>query len=235
VNQPVEVVVADLHSASASLADAAQRLQDGLVSVNDETTDLLGHGWKGGAASAYAPVWDKWNEGAKKVVEGLQRMSELLDIAGREYAKTDQSAAETVGSAMQGQGGATTSGSGGSGGAASAAPSASQIGSASGVGESGSGTGDAAGQALSSMGQLPQMAMQPLTQAGQAIGGLVQTAVQLATELAEKASDEDEPAGEKDDGAGTSGDSPTGTAPVDSGTPSPSPEGVERGVETRGE
>jgi len=236
VNQPVEVVVADLHSASASLADAAQRLQDGLTSVDHETSELLGSGWKGGAASAYAPVWQKWNEGATKVVEGLQRMSELLDIAGREYAKTDESAAQSVGATMQGQGGGSGR-PGGSGAGAPAVSPASGAGGTSGAGTGGTGSAmsDAVGQAVSSAGQLPQMAMQPLSQAGQAIGGLVASAAQLASGLAEKAEsaenarDEDE-RNDAPGGAESGGEQHTGAAPVDVAAPEP-----QRAVERRGE
>ncbi|MCP9273844.1 WXG100 family type VII secretion target [Mycolicibacterium arenosum] len=197
MSQPVEVVVSELHSASARLQDAAQRLRDGLAGVNDETTDLLGSGWKGGAASAYAPPWQQWNEGAKKVVEGLQRMSELLDIAGNEYAKTDQSAAASLGSAMRSPDGTT--------GGATVSPSAGGVGSptsagATGTGGSGSGPGASVGQALSSAAQLPQTAVQPLSQAGQAVAGLVQSAAQLASELAEKATAEEDGT-EEDSGA----------------------------------
>jgi hypothetical protein len=47
VGQSVDVVISDLHSASARLADAAQRLQDELSSVDDETKGLLGSGLEG--------------------------------------------------------------------------------------------------------------------------------------------------------------------------------------------
>jgi WXG100 family type VII secretion target len=225
VGQPVEVVVSDLHSASARLADSAQQLQDGLSSVNDETTQLLGSGWKGGAASAYAPVWQQWNDGAKKVVEGLQRMSEMLDIAAKEYAKTDQSAAEGLGSTMQGSGGSSGSGGGGtaSGDSGGAPASASTGGSSGGSGASsgsGSGVSEGLGQAMSAVGQLGGAAMQPLAQAGQAIAGLAQQAAQLATELAQDAekADSDEKDAEKADGATASGDHATGTAPVEDGS-----------------
>ncbi|OPX10080.1 WXG100 family type VII secretion target [Mycobacterium sp. AT1] len=57
MGQSVEVVVSELASASARRKAAAQSLRDGLSSVNDETTQLLGAGWKGAAASAYAPPW----------------------------------------------------------------------------------------------------------------------------------------------------------------------------------
>lgn len=222
MGQRVEVVVAELHSASAELAGAAQRLQDGLSGVNDEITELLGSGWKGDAASAYAPVWQQWNDGARKVVEGLTRMSELLDIAGREYAKTDESAAQGVGSSMHGEGGSGAAAPGGAVGGVAPASAATQAAPAG---------SDGAGQALGALPQLGQTATQPLSQVGQAIGGLIQSAVELATELAEKADDDEDETDEraeddeKDDGAAASGESPTGVAPVEVG---PGPVVVEK-------
>ena len=194
MGQSVEVVVAELYSASARLEDAAQRLQDGLSSVHDETTQLLGSGWQGGAASAYAPAWEQWHSGAEQVVEGLQRMSELLTIAGREYAKTDESASEALGSTVQGSGASSDPG---------GAPSAASAGAA---------------QAMSASSQLGQAAFSPLTSAGQAAAGIAQQAVQLATGLAQQAAEGDE--AERDDeqeaAAAPSDEQPTGTPPVES-------------------
>ena len=90
MERSVEVVVSELQAASERLRDAGQRLQDGLSSVDLETRQLLGSGWKGDAASAYGPAWDKWHDGAGQVVRGLQTMADLLSLAGKEYAKTDQ-------------------------------------------------------------------------------------------------------------------------------------------------
>lgn len=101
MGQPVEVVTSELHSAAARLADAGQRLQDGLSSVDLEVGQLLGSGWKGRAASAYETEWDKWHTGAGQVVRGLQTMSELLRRAADEYARTDQQSADAVGSSFQ--------------------------------------------------------------------------------------------------------------------------------------
>jgi WXG100 family type VII secretion target len=188
-----------LDSAAARLDDAAQRLRDGLSGVDDETTQLLGSGWKGGAASAYAPAWEKWHDGAKQVVEGLQRMSELLTIAGKEYAKTDESASGALGTTVQGAGGASAGGGGG-------APR---------VGADQTESGGAEPQSSASSAPIGQAAMQPLTQAGktaagtsqqigQAVAGFVQQAAQLATAVVEQA-----------EAAASLGDQSAGPAPVE--------------------
>jgi ESAT-6 family protein len=201
VGQSVEVVVSELHLAAARLDDAAQRLRDGLASVDDETKQLLGSGWKGGAASAYGPAWDQWHDGAEQVVTGLQRMSELLTIAGKEYAKTDESGSEALGSTVQGSGGSAGSG-GGTG--AGGLPDLGLGGGPSGTGGGSAGgqSADAGQQAMSSASQLGQAAVQPLTQVGQAAAGFVQQAAQLAAGLAQQAaqsqSDQDDASAERD-------------------------------------
>lgn len=236
----VEVVVAELHSASARLETSAQELRDGLASVDDETTQLLGADWKGGAASAYAPAWQQWYEGATKVVDGLQQMSELLDAAGTAYTTTDESAAQSVATAMQPTGESSgTSGtpSGRSASTSGSTGSSPNTGSSSSTGDSSS-VGESLGQAMSAASQLGQSAVQPLSTIGQAIAGLVQTAAQLSTALAQqeggseagsetpveddRASGEDGSEERPDDtddtvsaGAEPSGEQATGAAPAD--------------------
>ena len=234
MGQSVEVVVSELHSAAARLESAAQRLRDGLSAVDNETTQLLGSGWKGEAASAYGPAWQQWHDGAGQVVQGLQRMSELLTIAGKEYAKTDEQASGVLGSSMQGPGGSGGSTTGGhetrQSGGSSGDDMAQQMNLAD-QQTPASQTGQMA-QPLAQAGQavagLPQ-------QAGQAIAGLAQQAVQLAAGLAQQAGqaetggddssapkddqrgDESEERGDEPEGPGGAAPSeerPAGSAPV---------------------
>lgn len=97
----VEVVVSELRSAAVRLRDTGQRLQDGLSSMDLETRQLLDSGWNGDAAAAYGPAWDQWHSGAGQVIRGLQTMAELLTLAGKEYAKTDEQSGAAMDSTMQ--------------------------------------------------------------------------------------------------------------------------------------
>jgi WXG100 family type VII secretion target len=210
VGQSVEVVVSELHSASARLESAAQRLKDGLASVNDETTQLLGSGWKGGAASAYGPAWEGWHKGADQVVQALQRMSELLTIAGKEYAKTDEAGADALNSTVQSSGG--SAGTGGSGASSGQGPPGLGLGGGS---PSGTGGGSAGGQsagagqqAMSSVSQLGQAAAGMAQQSAQAVAGLAQQAAQLAMGLAQQAGQAHE-AGDAQPDITTSSTAPT--------------------------
>ncbi|MEZ0341542.1 WXG100 family type VII secretion target [Mycobacterium sp. pV006] len=106
----VEVVVSEMFTASERLREAGQRLQDGLSAVDLETRQLLGSGWKGDAATAYGTAWDQWHGGAGQVIRGLQTMSELLTIAGKEYAKTDEQSGQMLDSTMQVEGSGVGSG-----------------------------------------------------------------------------------------------------------------------------
>ena len=184
MGQSVEVVVSELHSASARLESAAQRLKDGLASVDDETSQLLGSGWKGGAASAYGPAWEGWHEGADQVVQALQRMSEPLTIAGKEYAKTDEAGADALGSTVQSSGG--SAGSGGSGAPSPQSPPDLGLGSGGGGGSPGGQSAGSGQQAMSSVSQLGQAAAGMAQQSAQAVTGLAQQAAQLAMGLAQQ-------------------------------------------------
>lgn len=206
----VEVVTSELHVAADRLRASAQRLQDGLSSVDLETSNLLSSGWKGEAATAFGKYWDQWHNGAGQVVRALQTMSDALDEAGRVYAAQDEEAGRALGSSMQGGGGGGT-GSGGGGGspAGGAAPAAAASSTGGSTAAAGAGSGQAGGagasapsladsmnlgqviQPLSQLGAIPaQMAGQltaGLVQAGQIAAGAAQQAVQAGIEIAQQA------------------------------------------------
>lgn len=51
-----------LSSAFQFLAGVAERLGGGVRSADGRVRSVLGHGWSGGAASSFAPIWDSWHE-----------------------------------------------------------------------------------------------------------------------------------------------------------------------------
>jgi WXG100 family type VII secretion target len=193
VGGSVEVVVSELDSAAARLADAGQRLQDGLSAVDLSVEELLAKGWKGGAATAYTAEWDKWHNGAGQVVRGLQSMSESLKAAGAQYAATDQQAAEAVGSSFQPTGGAPSGGAA-SGGGPAGSPGGPGAAASGGVPSGQGGTGAMA--EMMNLGQPAAPAGQALGQAtGQLAAGLAQAAAGIAqavTALAQQAAQADE-------------------------------------------
>ncbi|MBU9767046.1 WXG100 family type VII secretion target [Mycobacterium sp. TNTM28] len=244
----VEVVTSELLVASDRLRSAGQRLQDGLSAVDLETSNLLGSGWKGEAATAFGSAWDQWHKGAGQVVRSLQAMSDLLSVAGKEYAKTDEQAGGALDSTMQttGGGGGSASGGGSSSGGGAAAPSASG-GSSGTAGQAGAAGGSTAPQQslsdqmnlgqvmqpLSQLGQIPAQMAGGLAQAAQVASGVVQQAVQAGSELAQQgdapteAEDaEDADAGVEDTGAPEGAEGGDGaTAPVQPRTEGPAAAG----------
>ncbi|MEV3901196.1 WXG100 family type VII secretion target [Mycobacterium sp. NPDC050551] len=235
----VEVVVSELDSAAGRVADAGQRLQDGLSAVDLSVEELLGKGWKGGAATAYTAEWDKWHSGAGQIVRALQVMSESLEAAGSHYAATDQQAAAAVDSSFQPTGGAPEGAPAGSpaGPAGPGAGSAPLDQSARGGAPSGQG-GSGAMAEMMNLGQPAAQAGQALGQAtGQLAAGLAQAAAGIAqavTALAQQAAqaaEKDDP--EKDDDERIDGateqareaeeaaDRVSSRAPVDAPQPTP--------------
>lgn len=251
----VEVVTSELHVAADRLRASAQRLQDGLSSVDLETSNLLSSGWKGEAATAFEKYWDQWHNGAGQVVRALQTMSDALDEAGRVYAAQDEEAGRALGSSMQGGGGTGSGGGGGSaaGGGAPAGAASSTGGSAAPAGGSAAPAGGAGSladsmnlgqvvQPLSQLGAIPaQMAGQltaGMVQAGQIAAGAAQQAVQAGIEMAQQAeaaaaaeaakeeAEEEKPAAQAPEGA-SAGSEPSSAAPVEPERADPDTSGPE--------
>ena len=85
-----------LVAVAGELDSVAQGLRSGVSSLDNEVSSLLGSGWSGEAASAYSGVWQEWHEGTQRVVEGLARMSALLQDAASRYSATDDSGAAGI-------------------------------------------------------------------------------------------------------------------------------------------
>ncbi|MGH3957360.1 MAG: WXG100 family type VII secretion target [Mycobacterium sp.] len=60
--QVLRIDPAALSAAFGLLADVAQRLGGGVRSADGRVRSVLGHGWSGGAASSFSPIWDSWHE-----------------------------------------------------------------------------------------------------------------------------------------------------------------------------
>lgn len=186
MGRPLELVQSEFSSASNSLSHSAQELQDGLSHVDLIVSQLMTSDWKGDAASAFRKIWDQWHNGAGQVVQGLQSMSSLLSVAGKQYANTDEQGGAAISSSMDGGGSAG----GGSEAATPSTAAASPTGGANVSSGAGGGANGLASQlpslAEQMMGGLGQAA-QPLSQVGQMAAGLAQAGAQIATSAAQAA------------------------------------------------
>jgi WXG100 family type VII secretion target len=92
----LQVTTASLTAVAGELETVADGLRTGLGSLDGEVSGLLGSGWSGEAASAYDGAWREWHEGAQRVVEGLTKMSALLQDAVEGYEAADAGGAARV-------------------------------------------------------------------------------------------------------------------------------------------
>lgn len=224
MDRSVEVVVSELHLAAARFQDAGQRLQDGLSSVDLGTRELLGSGWKSEAASAFGREWEKWHSGAGQVVRGLQTMSDLLTVAGKQYAKTDEQAAGAVDSSFQGTGSSP-------GAAATGRPSTGQGAAGAASGQGGAGGVNDMAQLMNLTQPVTQMGgqvAQGVAQAGQVAAGLAQAAAGMAQQAFAAENDHDARDEDRPGDAATSGDRSASTAPVDTAPEDGKPTGGSR-------
>lgn len=92
----LQVSTSELVAVSSELDTLAQQLRSGLGTLDADISDVLGAGWSGDAATAYGQVWRDWHEEAAQVIEGLTRMSGLLQDAAERYSATDVSSGEDI-------------------------------------------------------------------------------------------------------------------------------------------
>lgn len=67
---------AALSGAFGLLADISQRLGGGVRSADGRVRSVLGHGWSGGAASSFSPIWDSWHEESAGSAKALTNTTE---------------------------------------------------------------------------------------------------------------------------------------------------------------
>jgi WXG100 family type VII secretion target len=92
----LQVTASELVAVSAELNSLTESLRSGLGALDSDVSGLLGAGWTGSAASSYSGVWQEWHQGASQVVEGLSRMSGLLQEAAAHYSSTDTATAADI-------------------------------------------------------------------------------------------------------------------------------------------
>lgn len=77
-------VVADLRAAADELRAERDR-------ITREVDDLLGTGWSGAAATAFAEGWSDWRRAAATVLDGLVAMGNLVEAAHADLVRSDLS------------------------------------------------------------------------------------------------------------------------------------------------
>lgn len=65
-----------LSSAFGLLAGIAERLGGGARTADGRVRSVLGHGWSGGAASSFSPIWDSWHDEAAGSAKSLTNTTE---------------------------------------------------------------------------------------------------------------------------------------------------------------
>ena len=95
------VDTSEAFATAQSLGNHAEELREQLQQLTREWDDLS-HGWIGAAASAFAPPWQEWHEGATKLTELLAESSRRLAKAAVLSEEQDSDAAQALGSAADG-------------------------------------------------------------------------------------------------------------------------------------
>lgn len=91
----LEVGTDAVFNTSRSVSTDAEELREGVAELSHEWANVS-RGWSGAAASAYAPLFQEWQEGASKLVESLTESAHLLAEAAVHYQEQDTVSGESV-------------------------------------------------------------------------------------------------------------------------------------------
>lgn len=84
-----EVEPAELFAAQAMVTETATEARAELSRLRAAAEDLLGHGWRGTAAAAFAAGWHDWAEGARLVVSALEETARALGVTAQQYEQNE--------------------------------------------------------------------------------------------------------------------------------------------------
>lgn len=84
-----DVEPAELFAAQAMVAEAAGKGRGELERLRASAQDLLGDGWRGPAAAAFAQGWSEWSEAAQLVLAALEEMARALGVTASEYEQNE--------------------------------------------------------------------------------------------------------------------------------------------------
>jgi WXG100 family type VII secretion target len=95
VAEHLKVDVAETLTTSQVVSDDADELRAELARLSREW-DNVASGWSGAAASAFAPLWDEWHDGAAKLVETLAESCRRLERSAVAYEEQESGSADLL-------------------------------------------------------------------------------------------------------------------------------------------
>lgn len=84
-----DVSPAELRATRTFVDEVARDVIAEVGKVGRDVDDLLGSGWTGHSARAFAAGWTDWKHAARDTLAALDTMADLVGLAGRDYADSD--------------------------------------------------------------------------------------------------------------------------------------------------
>jgi WXG100 family type VII secretion target len=84
-----------LHTSAGNCRQRAQDVTGIQEGLNKQLNALVGGEWSGKSSGQFQALWEKYNKGAKDMIEALVGISKLLDNAGTAYANAEDAISKT--------------------------------------------------------------------------------------------------------------------------------------------
>jgi WXG100 family type VII secretion target len=96
VSQPFESEEASLLQGSSVVQSTHDDVQADLAKLRNIVSDLMTHGWEGKASLTFGQVMTDWDTNAKKLLDALSRIGQLLQTSGVTFTAGDEDANKLI-------------------------------------------------------------------------------------------------------------------------------------------
>jgi WXG100 family type VII secretion target len=80
---------AELQGWDALIGEVSGQSRAALARLQAAADELLGGGWRGGAAAAFRLGWEQWLDGTEAMLDALDELATAVGLAGGDYQSTE--------------------------------------------------------------------------------------------------------------------------------------------------
>jgi WXG100 family type VII secretion target len=84
-----------LHTSAGNARQRASDVEGIQEGLNKQLAGLIQSEWSGKSSGQFDMLWQKYNSGAKQMIEALRGIAQLLDNAGTAYANAEDAISRT--------------------------------------------------------------------------------------------------------------------------------------------
>jgi WXG100 family type VII secretion target len=92
----IKVTSEELHGLAGRVSQGSGQIQDQLIRMQGDVTNVLGSDWQGAASGQFHSLWEEWQRSANGLRDALDGIANLLGSAATQYQLTEDGIKATM-------------------------------------------------------------------------------------------------------------------------------------------